>query len=99
MYFSDVTPIDLMNVIRCTKTKEQGTDRISIMLIHKILDIAAPTIAHIFNCSLIASTFLSLWKQAFVHPKSQVSHSSKRLPAFKAKSKPFERMVHKQLTD
>ncbi|KAJ4436980.1 hypothetical protein ANN_17112 [Periplaneta americana] len=40
-YFTDVTPIDVMKAIRRIKTKAQGPDNISIILIQKIQEIQA----------------------------------------------------------
>ncbi|KAJ4432609.1 hypothetical protein ANN_21232 [Periplaneta americana] len=103
-YFTDVTPIDVMKAIRRIKTKAQGPDNISILLIQKIQDIVIPTIAHIFNSSLITSTFPKIWKQAFVLPLPKVKvptdpNDYRPISILPAISKALERIVHRQITN
>ncbi|KAJ4435031.1 hypothetical protein ANN_23604 [Periplaneta americana] len=103
-YFTDVTPIDVMKAIRRIKTKAQGPDNISIILIQKIQEIVIPTIAHIFNSSLITSTFPKIWKQAFVLPLPKVKvptdpNDYRPISILPAISKALERIVHRQITN
>ncbi|KAJ4435245.1 hypothetical protein ANN_23823 [Periplaneta americana] len=82
----------------------QGPDNISILLIQKIQDIVIPTIAHIFNSSLITSTFPKIWKQAFVLPLPKVKvptdpNDYRPISILPAISKALERIVHRQITN
>ena len=103
-YFSYLTEFDVKKAIKRIKTKAQGTDRINITLLNKILDIILPTITHIFNASLITSTYPSLWKHALVRPLPKVKNPStandfRPISILPTLSKALERIVHKQLTD
>ncbi|KAJ4452058.1 hypothetical protein ANN_03574 [Periplaneta americana] len=93
-----------MKAIRRIKTKAQGPDNISILLVQKIQDIVIPTIAHIFNSSLITSTFPKIWKQAFVLPLPKVKvptdpNDYRPISILPAISKALERIVHRQITN
>ncbi|KAJ4438307.1 hypothetical protein ANN_14246 [Periplaneta americana] len=104
LYFTDVKPIDAMKAIRRINTKAQGPDNISIILIQKIQDIVIPTITHIFNSSLITSTFPKIWKQASVLPLPKVKvptdpNDYRPISIQPAISKALERIVHRQITN
>ncbi|KAJ4449541.1 hypothetical protein ANN_00942 [Periplaneta americana] len=103
-YFTDVTPIDVMKAIRRIKTKAQGPGNISIILIQNIQETVIPTIAHIFNSSLITSTFPKIWKQAFVLPLPKIKvptdpNDYRPISILPAISKALERIVHRQITN
>lgn len=102
-YFTNVTDLDVKIALQRIKTKAQGTDRINIMMLNLILDVILPTLSHIFNASLITSTYPQQWKYALVHPlpkiaKPMTSNDYRPISILPTLSKALERIVYKQLT-
>jgi len=103
-FFTYVTTADVRKALNRIKSKATGADNISISLIHKIIDIVLPTVTHIFNASLMTSTFPDIWKQAFIRPLPKVDTPTtptdfRPISILPTLSKALERIVYKQLTD
>ena len=103
-FFTYITPNDVKLALNRIKTKAQGIDNISIDFLKKIIDVILPTVTHIFNASIMTSTYPEIWKKAIVRPLPKI-----KLPAtpkdyrpisiLPVLSKALERIVHKQLTE
>ena len=86
------------------KSKTQGTDDVSIIMLNKIIDIILPTVTHIFNASLITSIFPRLWKRSIIRPRPKVNLPTNNnvyrpISILRTLSKALEDTVHKELTE
>ncbi|KAJ4433243.1 hypothetical protein ANN_15502 [Periplaneta americana] len=101
-FFTYVTETEVRAAIKRITSKAEGVDNISIILLKKLLDIILPTLTHIFNASLITSTYPNLWKKAFIRPIPKIktplcANDFRPISILPALSKALERIVHKQL--
>lgn len=65
---TQVTRIEVENLIKSIKSNAIGSDGISLSMINRILPYAMNTITRIINLSLSTSTFPTKWKTAIVLP-------------------------------
>ena len=101
--FSEITGLDVINVVKSIKTNACGVDDISAFFIKISIEYTADILADIINSSFINSFFPSRWKQAIVKPIPKISNPTKAsdyrpislLPAF---SKIAEKIAAKQMS-
>lgn len=102
--FSYITPEDVTKALNRISTKAVGVDGINITLLKRIINIILPTVTHVFNASLMTSTYPTLWKQAIIRPLPKnntptTNNDYRPISILPTLSKALERIVHRQFSD
>ncbi|KAJ0181485.1 hypothetical protein K1T71_003570 [Dendrolimus kikuchii] len=100
---SRFTDSDVKSAVKSITSNAVGSDGISRNMILPILDVINPILTHIFNASVVSSTFPVTWKEAQIIPlpkkPNPVSFSQFRpISILPFLSKVLERLVHQQLS-
>ena len=101
--FSEITGLDVKNMVKTIKTNACGADDISAYFIKISIEYTADILADIINASFVNNFFPTRWKEAIVKPIPKVTNPTKAsdyrpislLPAF---SKISEKIAAKQMS-
>lgn len=102
--FTEVTEIQVLNIISSMKSKATGHDGINISTISLCVPHILPHLTHVVNFCIKNSVFPEEWKKAYVVPVPKTSKPNSYshirpisiLPTF---SKILEKILHKQLDE
>lgn len=103
-YFKTVMPEDVINAVISITSKAEGVDKVSITMLKLCLTFLIPVLCHIFDFSLLNSTFPQIWKKAQVLPLPKIANPTepkdyRPVSILCVLAKVFEKIVHKQVCD